>query len=176
MTPALLALQQRLFDLDQLQTQDGRTIACEITADGLLWLNSSSDTNLHDGDQLQLLLAPASPGSHRPLRLAGEAHCFTLVQAQHRETLLAQPALATPWPAARADSMVQHMNQDHADAVRHYFQLKGHSVSEATLLSVDPFGMWLSGDQQILRFSFSAPALEPVALRETLVALARTPI
>ena len=76
----------------------------------------------------------------------------------------------------REMDMVRHMNEDHADALRHYMALGGWQGDQVRLSAVDSWGMWLWVDGTPRRLAFQKPALEPEAVRDTLVAMARQPL
>lgn len=84
--------------------------------------------------------------------------------------------LANPFPGEREAGIVGHMNDDHADALRHYCQQAGMVVAEGVspvMAGIDAEGMHLRLGQRLVRFVFAAPVATPLEARETLVAMAR---
>ncbi len=81
--------------------------------------------------------------------------------------------LANPLADAEA-GVVEHMNDDHPDAVvtycRHYF---GREPRDATLVGADPDGIDLLADGVALRLPFAARAASVQALRQQLIDLLR---
>ncbi len=76
--------------------------------------------------------------------------------------------------AALADSAIEHMNQDHADAIGRYVaRLGGDPAGPWTMQAIDPDGADLSDGRQSLRLEFAMPIATPDALREILAKLAR---
>lgn len=84
--------------------------------------------------------------------------------------------LVSPWSMARERDMVDHMNQDHADALDHYARLRGRTPSRVALAALDPWGAWLLADAERLRLPFPEPARTADRVREQLVALAHQPV
>lgn len=82
--------------------------------------------------------------------------------------------LALPWSMPREREMVDHMNQDHVDALHHYARRLGREPQAVSMVCVDPWGAWLRADDECLRLPFDQPARTPRAVREALVALARS--
>jgi len=82
-----------------------------------------------------------------------------------------------PFTEAEESSMVEHMNADHVDAMRHYLQpLLGDTAaraSEPVLAGVDAEGIHLRTGQRIHRVEFPAAVSSPLEVRSALVALAR---
>jgi putative heme iron utilization protein len=76
----------------------------------------------------------------------------------------------------REMAIVRHMNDDHADALRHYMALAGWQGDEVSLAALDSWGMWLRVDGTPRRLAFAEPAFEADAIRDTLVAMARQPL
>ncbi len=77
-----------------------------------------------------------------------------------------------PWGDSTELDMVEHMNQDHADALRAYLALSGHEpASELTMAALDPWGLWLLADGKPVRVSFEVAATTPADIRKTLIAL-----
>ncbi len=72
------------------------------------------------------------------------------------------------------DSIVDHMNQDHAHNLRAYCEhVHGVQARTVQMIGVDVDGFDLRADTQVLRFDFERPACDAGAVREALVALAR---
>lgn len=70
--------------------------------------------------------------------------------------------------------IVEHMNADHADAVRvycrHFF---GHDAQQATLVGADADGVDILADGVALRLAFTTRAQNSAALRQQLIELLR---
>ncbi|MCB1746941.1 MAG: HugZ family protein [Gammaproteobacteria bacterium] len=84
--------------------------------------------------------------------------------------------VANPFDAAAERGIVDHMNADHADAVRHYCTLVGVAVPDGVtplLVGCDGEGVNIRLDRRIVRLAFDAPAGDLAAVRATLVGLAR---
>ena len=81
--------------------------------------------------------------------------------------------LTNPLAGAEAD-IVEHMNADHADALRAYCRhFFGRDARQATLVGADPDGVDLLADGVALRLPFAARAEGVDALRQQLIALLR---
>lgn len=83
---------------------------------------------------------------------------------------------ASPFSAEAETGIVDHMNADHADALRHYCAQAGiTSVAgvQAVMVGIDAEGMHLRVGARIVRIEFSAPVATPSAAREMLVMMAR---
>ena len=78
-------------------------------------------------------------------------------------------------PLADAEAgIVEHMNNDHADALRAYCRhFFGRDPQQATLVSADPDGVDLLADGVALRLPFAARAEGVDAVRQQLIALLR---
>jgi hypothetical protein len=79
-------------------------------------------------------------------------------------------------PAAMAqfeDEIVEHMNHEHAAAMRAYCATRGHEPLACEMVGIDCDGFDLRADRQLLRFDFPAPAFTPEQARAALVRLAR---
>ncbi|PTM39935.1 DUF2470 domain-containing protein [Bosea sp. 124] len=75
--------------------------------------------------------------------------------------------------AGMEEGAVAHMNEDHADAVRHYATALLGAVDGAwRLTGLDPDGADLARGDQALRLPFPAPVATPGELRSILVELA----
>lgn len=69
---------------------------------------------------------------------------------------------------------VEHMNSDHADAIRLYATvLVGAADGAWQIASLDPHGLDLICGDQLVRLDFAAPLGSPADLRPMLVAMAR---
>ncbi|HEX2797226.1 MAG TPA: DUF2470 domain-containing protein, partial [Immundisolibacter sp.] len=78
-------------------------------------------------------------------------------------------------PLADAEAgIVEHMNGDHADALRAYCRhFFGRDAQQATLVGADADGVDLLADGAALRLSFAARAPDSTALRKQLIELLR---
>ena len=74
-----------------------------------------------------------------------------------------------------ANDIIEHMNDDHAEAIDHYLALLGAPGQGAQMLAVDPWGAWLWHEERLRRLPFPARAEDAGQVRDTLVMLARTP-
>ena len=82
--------------------------------------------------------------------------------------------LANPFAGKAEVSMVEHMNDDHANAIAHYVELSGlPTTAAATLVGLDTEGMHLRIGQGLHWLPFAAPCNTPIQVREALVFLAR---
>ena len=71
-------------------------------------------------------------------------------------------------------SIVEHMNQDHEQALFHYCEvLKKIKASTVTMTGIDSEGLDILADKRKLRIDFEAPVKTVEEARATLVALAR---
>ena len=112
-------------------------------------------------------------------------HFFRLVPARCRyiggfgriHWLAADAVLrANPFTAEREAGIVGHMNDDHADALRHYCQQAGIALPAEVapvMTGIDAEGLHLRLGARIVRIPFDAPVDTPLAAREALVAMAR---
>lgn len=83
--------------------------------------------------------------------------------------------LATPGQLAEAErDILEHMNAEHADALRAYCG-KVHQVApeQAEMIGIDPDGFDVRADGHMLRFGFDSPVHDSQAARSALVALAQ---
>lgn len=71
-------------------------------------------------------------------------------------------------------SAVEHMNDDHQDAIDHYAKILGHNTSGWRLTGLDPEGLDLMKGESAARLWFDAPLTQASQLRPTLVELARS--
>jgi len=85
--------------------------------------------------------------------------------------------LANPFVGEVEQSMVGHMNSDHAAAVAHYVQLAG-LPGDATpeLAGIDTEGFHLRIGQALHWLPFPAPCADPGEVRQALVQLARADV
>lgn len=83
--------------------------------------------------------------------------------------------LANPFAGAAEAGIVEHMNQDHADALAHYCRQAGLAPEGRALAmaGIDAEGIHLRLDARIVRLAFRAPVATPGQAREALVAMAR---
>lgn len=87
-----------------------------------------------------------------------------------------QVLLANPFSAAVEYGMIDHMNQDHVEAMKKYCLTAGIKMGtkEPAMAGIDEEGFHLQLGAKIIRFSFSEPASTPEAIRARLVAMARS--
>lgn len=84
--------------------------------------------------------------------------------------------LANPFSRETESGIVDPMNEDHAEALRHYWVQAGIPLPAATspvMVGIDAEGIHLRLGARIVRFSFGAPVTTPLAAREVLVTMAR---
>ncbi|MCS6932053.1 MAG: DUF2470 domain-containing protein [Acetobacteraceae bacterium] len=109
-----------------------------------------------------------SPGGGQYVGGFARAHRLRIGQ------LLPDPAAVAALAAAEAE-ILEHMNEDHADAVaaiaRHLGGIGGDGPWR--MVALDPDGADLAAGEEVLRLHFSAPAATPEAVRAELVAAAR---
>ncbi|MFK0268939.1 HugZ family pyridoxamine 5'-phosphate oxidase [Pseudomonas asiatica] len=87
---------------------------------------------------------------------------------------LDQVTLANPFAGKAEASMVEHMNNDHANAIAHYVQLTElPSHAPAQMVGVDSEGMHLRIGQAVHWLPFPSTCNTPTQVREALVLLAR---
>ena len=78
----------------------------------------------------------------------------------------------SPLEAAAAD-ILQHMNEDHADALRDYCRhVHGVTPAHAEMVGIDGDGFDVSADGALLRIPFPEPVANPGQVRGALIALA----
>ncbi len=80
-----------------------------------------------------------------------------------------------PFDADAERGIVEHMNVDHAKAIRHYCTIAGIELPDGVtpeLVGCDGEGINLRLDARIARIAFAAPVATLKAVRETLVAMA----
>jgi len=80
--------------------------------------------------------------------------------------------LTNPFRASE-ESIVDHMNSDHANALIHYCELLGHRVEAAAMTGIDSEGFDLLANKRKLRFDFDSPIYTVEEARAALVRLAR---
>ncbi|MBI6952446.1 HugZ family pyridoxamine 5'-phosphate oxidase [Pseudomonas sp. CCOS 191] len=85
---------------------------------------------------------------------------------------LDQVTLANPFAGQVEKSMIEHMNDDHANAIEHYVKLSGLPRS-AHMVGIDSEGMHLRIGQGIYWLPFPTTCNTPTQVREALVLLAR---
>ncbi len=74
--------------------------------------------------------------------------------------------------AAEAD-ILQHMNEDHANALRDYCRhVHGITPTHAQMVGIDTDGFDVRGDGALLRIAFPEPVASPGQVRAALIALA----
>lgn len=81
-----------------------------------------------------------------------------------------------PFDAAREADIVNHMNEDHADALVHYCHQAGLALPDGTapvMAAIDAEGIHLRLGTRIVRISFPLPVGTPQEARAALVAMAR---
>ena len=75
--------------------------------------------------------------------------------------------------AEAEEGILQHMNRDHADALRAYCRCRGGvEAHEAVMVGVDCDGFDVRADGVLLRIDFDSPVLDAHAVRDALVKLA----
>jgi putative heme iron utilization protein len=87
--------------------------------------------------------------------------------------------VGNPFDGAAERGIVEHMNADHADAVRHYCALVGCEVAAGVtpvLVGCDGEGINIRIERRIVRLAFDAAVADLGAVRATLVELARRPL
>jgi putative heme iron utilization protein len=81
---------------------------------------------------------------------------------------------ASPLAAAEPE-IVDHMNNDHAEAIELYARhLLGRQTTGWQMTGIDPEGLDLRCGGETARLDFAAPVLSPTAARQTLVDLAQS--
>ena len=79
------------------------------------------------------------------------------------------------FPKDIADNMIDHMNEDHVDAMSDYCRHIGIDVSSnlPNMVHIDKQGFDLKLGQEIIHFTFDKPCHSPQEVREALVELAK---
>lgn len=79
------------------------------------------------------------------------------------------------FPKDIADNMIDHMNEDHVDAMSDYCRHIGIDVSSNTprMIHIDKQGFDLKLGQEIIHFTFDKTCHSPQEVREALVELAK---
>lgn len=107
---------------------------------------------------------------HRVRFIAG----FGQIHWVEREAFLR----ANPFGPDAESEAITHMNQDHAEALRHYCRAGGVPLTEhdaPVMVGVDAEGFNLLLNQRVHRFAFGEPVDTLSALREALSRMARLP-
>lgn len=84
--------------------------------------------------------------------------------------------IANPFAPADEAGMVQHMNADHAAAMRSYCAHDAITLADdvtPSLAGVDRLGFHLRLGERLVRLQFTAPVASPADARREFVALAR---
>jgi len=70
--------------------------------------------------------------------------------------------------------ILEHMNADHRDTLRAYVaNVQGTPPEQVEMIGIDPDGIDLSADADVVRIDFDAPVHDAEAARAALIALAR---
>ncbi len=83
-----------------------------------------------------------------------------------------------PFNFAEETGMIEHMNNDHLDAIQHYCRLFGIAVAKgetAVLVGIDGEGFHLRCGRQLHRITFEQPIHTALEARQALVELAKKP-
>ncbi len=83
---------------------------------------------------------------------------------------------ANPFTAEQESSMVNHMNEDHVEAMRTYCRNAGMVLADdqsPAMAGVDGDGFDLKVGERVVRFSFEQAVDSPMGVRQALVAMAR---
>jgi hypothetical protein len=76
--------------------------------------------------------------------------------------------------AAQEESILEHMNQDHAQNLRDYCRhYQGKQAENAEMVGIDCDGFDVRADGELLRFDFETPVLDATQAREALVKMAK---
>jgi hypothetical protein len=84
--------------------------------------------------------------------------------------------LANPFTAEAEAGMLEHMNRDHQDAIRHYCERSQVAVptdAVPAMAGIDGEGFHVRVDDRLIRIAFDQPATTPPEVRAALVAMAR---
>lgn len=83
-----------------------------------------------------------------------------------------------PFSAESESAILEHMNADHQNALRHYcrsrLDLDPEPETEVAMVAIDGEGLDLRVDRQVHRLSFAQPVADAAQARQTLVAMARS--
>ena len=119
--------------------------------------------------------AEAYEGSHdfaffwiRPQRVRYIGGFGKIFWIEEDEWYLAPPA----W-TAEEQAVLDHMNDDHADAVARMAEGAGLAGASARLIAIDPEGTHVRSGEGIAYVPFDGPAMDVESLRARMVALAR---
>ncbi|TBU96245.1 heme iron utilization protein [Stutzerimonas kirkiae] len=86
----------------------------------------------------------------------------------------ANPFAASAQAPGAEDSMIEHMNGDHRDAIAHYLELAGLPAEPpACMVGIDSEGCHLRQGRQLHWLPFAQACATPLEVRQALVALAR---
>jgi len=108
----------------------------------------------------------------RPQKIHAVAGFGRIETMEPDEVFLAEKAAAPVM--AMAAGAIQHMNEDHADAVELYAQrLLGAGPGKWQITAIDPDGAHLELDGRALRLAFDRPVDSGEGLRQAFVALAQ---
>lgn len=84
---------------------------------------------------------------------------------------------ASPFDETSEDSMINHMNDDHVDAMKQYLTLLGveikHSAKMPQMVAVNQFGVTLRYRKRLHFLAFNEVANDAMAVRQQLVQLAK---
>lgn len=83
---------------------------------------------------------------------------------------------ANPFSFEQETGMVEHMNDDHQDAINHYcelFDIPFNTETPPNLVGIDSEGFHLRSLGRLYRIPFEEEATDAMAVRQALVALAR---
>jgi hypothetical protein len=100
----------------------------------------------------------------------------TLARGAARETLeYAALARGSGFGDGAESRMVEHMNDDHVDALVAYCAHAGVAcrTRAPAMVGIDQDGFYLHADDGLVRFAFDAPCATPLEVRTALVELAR---
>ena len=81
-----------------------------------------------------------------------------------------------PFTAEQEQQIVEHMNHDHADAIRHYCQLSRIPLTDGgqpEMVGIDGEGFHIKINKAIHRIDLQRPISNSIEAREALVAMAR---
>jgi putative heme iron utilization protein len=87
--------------------------------------------------------------------------------------------LTNPFSFDEEKSMIDHMNADHIDAMKHYCHSNGINYSEDNLpvmVSIDSEGFNLRVAARIHRVNFVEPVTTAMEVRQAMVAMAKKPV